>query len=98
MVAEDSILPATAVQKKPAADLLSDYWDGWDCMKKYRQGTTYNILTSLEYMIFPKNFQFYSFDKSKNSLKSYGRFNRTLKFFVTIYDRIGLIWSALLAC
>ena len=31
-------------------------------------------------------------------LKSHGRFNRTLKFFITIYDRIGLIWSPLLAC
>ena len=65
MVAEDSILPATAVQKKPAADLLSDYWDGWDCMKKYRQGTTYNILTSLEYMIFPKFFSSTVLTKAK---------------------------------
>ena len=83
MVAEDSILPATAVQKKPAADLLSDYWDGWDSRKNTDQSNiNQNYFNSTKLI----------------SLKSHGRFNRTLKFFITIYDRIGLIWSPLLAC
>ena len=83
MVAEDSILPATAVQKKassrPVVRLL-----GW--MGLHEKIQTSLILTKIISIL------------QKLFLKSHGRFNRTLKFFITIYDRIGLIWSPLLAC
>ena len=57
---EDSILPATAVQKKPAADLLSDYWDGWCRIKKthtpllltfFKDGENYMLLCAIQSII-----------------------------------------------